>query len=162
MLILDYKLRVTQAQQSAIDEAIRTVQFVRNTCVRLWMDTRGTNDATLQRYCAELAQASPFAAQLNSMARQAAADRAWQAIARFYKNCHEKKPGKKGYPRFQKDNRSVEYKTTGWKLEPDGKRLTQHPRARHWHASADWQEGKHRNLPPEPNQAGAAGAPRRW
>jgi putative transposase len=40
------------------------------------------------------------------------------------KNCREKKPGKKGYPRFQKDNRSVEYKTSGWRLEPDGKRLT--------------------------------------
>lgn len=58
------------------------------------------------------------------MARQAAAERAWQSISRFYKNCREHKPGKKGYPRFQKDNRSVEYKTSGWKLEPDGKRLT--------------------------------------
>ena len=69
------------------------------------------------------------------MARQAAADRAWQAIARFYKNCREKKPGKKGYPRFQKDNRSVEYKTSGWKLEADGKHLTQHPRAQHCHVA---------------------------
>jgi putative transposase len=66
------------------------------------------------------------------MARQASADRAWQSIARFYKNCREKKPGTqasrrgqaKGYPRFQKDNRSVEYKTSGWKLEPDGQRIT--------------------------------------
>src|SRR5690348_8624417 len=58
------------------------------------------------------------------MARQASADRTWQSVARFYKNCCEKKPGKKGYPRFQKDNRSVEYKTSGWKLEPDGTRLT--------------------------------------
>jgi len=58
------------------------------------------------------------------MARKPAADRAWASISRFYKNCREKKPGKKGYPRFQKDNRSVEYKTSGWKLEPDGKRLT--------------------------------------
>jgi putative transposase len=65
------------------------------------------------------------------MARQAAADRAWQAVARFYKNCREQKPGTqasrrgqaKGYPRFQKDNRSVEYKTSGWKLEPDGKHI---------------------------------------
>jgi putative transposase len=31
---------------------------------------------------------------------------------------------KKGYPRFQHDNRSVEYKTTGWKLSADGKNLT--------------------------------------
>jgi transposase len=33
-------------------------------------------------------------------------------------------PGKKGYPRFQHDNRSVEYKQTGWKLSPDGKHIT--------------------------------------
>jgi hypothetical protein len=29
MLIYDYKLRVTQAQIAAIDEAIRVVQFIR-------------------------------------------------------------------------------------------------------------------------------------
>ena len=66
----------------------------------------------------------PFAARLNSQARQTSADRAWLSIARFYKKCREKKPGKKGYPRFRHDNRSVEYKATGWRLEPDGKRLT--------------------------------------
>ena len=124
VLIIECKLRTNQAQRAAIDGAIRTVQFVRNKCLRLWMDTKGTNNAALQRYCAELAQEYPFAARLNSMARQQAADRAWFSIARFYKNCREKKPGKKGYPRFQKDNRSVEYKTSGWKLEPDGKRVT--------------------------------------
>ena len=132
MLILEYKLRANQRHRAAIDEAIRTTQFIRNKCLRLWMETRGTGDAALQAYCAQLAQDFPFAARLNSMARQAAADRAWAAISRFYKNCQEHKPGKKGYPRFQKDNRSVEYKTSGWKLEPDGKYLTQHPRARHW------------------------------
>jgi putative transposase len=41
MLMLEYKLRVNQAQQSAIAEAIRTVQFIRNKAVRLWMDGRG-------------------------------------------------------------------------------------------------------------------------
>src|SRR5215472_748451 len=102
MLICEYKLRVNQAQQQAIDEAIRTVQFIRNKCLRLWMDTRGTNDAALQRYSAELAHEYPFTARLNSMARQASADRAWFAIARFYKHCREQQPGKKGYPRFQK------------------------------------------------------------
>jgi putative transposase len=124
VLILEYKLRTNQAQQAAIEEAIRATQFVRNKALRLWMDTRGTTQSDLQALCSQLAKDFPFAARLNSMARQAAADRAWQAIARFYKNCREKKPGKKGYPRFQKDNRSVEYKTSGWKLEPDGKRLT--------------------------------------
>ena len=124
MLILDYKLRTNQTQQRAIDEAIRTTQFVRNKALRLWMDGRGVSQDDLQALCAQLAQAFPFAARLNSMARQAAADRAWQAVARFYKNCRDKKPGKKGYPRFQKDNRSAEYKTSGWRLEPDGKHLT--------------------------------------
>ncbi|HEU5199537.1 MAG TPA: transposase, partial [Ktedonobacterales bacterium] len=127
MLILEYKLRANKAQQSAIDEAIRVVQFIRNKAVRLWMDGRArgrVGQYEMQALCAQLAQEYPFAARLNSMARQASADRAWQSVARFYKNCREHKPGKKGYPRFQKDNRSVEYKTSGWKLEPDGKRLT--------------------------------------
>jgi putative transposase len=124
MLVLDYKLRVNKAQQRAIDEAIRTVQFIRNKCLRRWMDGRGVGDNDLQVYCSQLAKEYPFAARLNSQARQTSADRAWLSIARFYDNCKKKKPGKKGYPRFQKDNRSVEYKTTGWKLEPEGKRLT--------------------------------------
>ena len=58
------------------------------------------------------------------MARQAAADRAWFALSRFYENGKTKQQGPKGSPRFQKDHRSVEYKTSGWKVEPDGKRLT--------------------------------------
>src|SRR5215467_8340244 len=125
MLILEYKVRPTAQQRRTIDEAIRTVQFIRNKCLRLWMDTRGTNYFDLQKYSAQLASEYPFVAKLGSQARQTSADRAWLAIARFYKNCREKKPGKKGYPRFQKDNRSVEYKaTSGWKLEPDGEHLT--------------------------------------
>ncbi len=82
------------------------------------------NKNDLQRYCAVLAKAFSFAAALNSQARQASADRAWFAIARFYENCKAKKPGKKGYPTFQHQNRSVEYKTTGWKLDPDGRHIT--------------------------------------
>jgi putative transposase len=35
MLILDYKLRLTRAQAAAMDEAIRTTQFIRNKCLRL-------------------------------------------------------------------------------------------------------------------------------
>src|SRR5579871_5934202 len=106
MLILEYKVRTNQAQQRAIDEAIRVTQFVRNKAIRLWIDTRGVSQYDMQALCAQLAKDFPFAARLNSMARQAAADRAWQSVARFYKKCREKKPGKKGYPKFQKDNRS--------------------------------------------------------
>ena len=127
MLIYEYKLDGSKAQYAAMDEAIRIVQFIRNKCLRLWIDERGgpgisKND--LQCYCAVLAKDYPFARSLNSQARQSSADRAWFAISRFYDNCKSHKPGKKGYPRFQHDNRSIEYKTTGWKLEPDGKHIT--------------------------------------
>src|SRR6266566_1435507 len=123
MLIYEYKLDGSQAQYTAIDEAIRVVKFIRNKCLRLWMDERGISRNDLQCYCAVLAKAYPFATHLNSQARQASADRAWFAISRFYDNCKSHKPGKKGYPKFQHDNRSVEYKQTGWKLEPDGKHI---------------------------------------
>ena len=124
MLTYEYKLDGSKPQYGAIDEAIRVVQFIRNKCLRLWMEQRTISKNDLQGYCAVLAKEFPFAARLNSQARQASADRAWFAIARFYDNCKTQKPGKKGYPQFQHDNRSVEYKQTGWKLEPDGKHIT--------------------------------------
>ena len=124
MLIFEYKVDASNEQSAAIEEAMRVVQFIRNKCLRLWMDERGISRNDLQCYCAVLAEDYPFATQLNSQARQASADRAWFAISRFYDNCKARKPGKKGYPRFQHDNRSVEYKQTGWKLEADGKHVT--------------------------------------
>jgi len=124
MLIYEYKLDGNPQQYQAIEEALRIVQFIRNKCLRKWMDGRGVSKNDLQCYCAVLASEYSFASLLNSQARQASADRAWFAIARFYENCKHHKPGKKGYPQFQHDNRSVEYKTTGWKLEPDGKHIT--------------------------------------
>src|SRR6266568_1061019 len=124
MLIYEYKVDGNTQQYAAIEEAIRTVQFIRNKCLRKWMDGRGISKNDLQCYCAVLAQEYSFAACLNSQARQTSADRAWFAISRFYENCRTKKPGKKGYPKFQHDNRSIEYKTTGWKLESDGKHIT--------------------------------------
>lgn len=124
MLIYEYKVTGTKKQYAAIDEAIRVVQFIRNKCLRKWMDERGVSTNDLQCYCAVLAKEYSFATLLNSQARQVAADRAWSAIERFYDNCKNHKPGKKGYPQFQHDNRSAEYKHTGWKLDPDGKHLT--------------------------------------
>jgi putative transposase len=123
MLIYEYKLDGNQQQYQAIDEAIRIVQFIRNKCLRKWMDSRGVSCNDLQCYCAVLAREYSFASLLNSLARQASADRAWTAIFRFYENCKNHKPGKKGYPQFQHDNRSVEYKQTGWKIEADGKHI---------------------------------------
>ena len=123
MLIYEYKLDGNQQQYQAIDEAIRTVQFIRNKCLRTWMDGRGISRNDLQCSCAVLAKEYSFAACLNSQARQASADRAWAAISRFYEHCKNRKPGKKGYPQFQHDNRSVEYKQTGWKIEPTGRHI---------------------------------------
>jgi putative transposase len=124
MVILEFKLVGKPRQYAALDEAIRMTQFIRNKCVRYWQDTRDVTPYDLNKYCAILACEYAFVRKLNAMARQAAAARAGAAITRFYKNCREKKPGKKGYPRFQKDCRSVEYKTTGWKLDEVRRHLT--------------------------------------
>ena len=88
------------------------------------MDGLGRCQYDLNKYCAVLAAEYPFVNELNSMARQASAERAWSAISRFFENCKKNLPGKKGYPQFQKDNRSVEYKTSGWKLGDDRKSIT--------------------------------------
>jgi putative transposase len=114
MIVLEFKAYGQQSQLNAVDEAIRTVQFIRNKALRLWMDEREIGKSDLSKYAAQLADEFPFVDELNSMARQSSAERAWSAIARFYDNCKTQVPDQKGYPQFQKDNRSVEYKTTGW------------------------------------------------
>jgi putative transposase len=128
MLVFEAKLEGTNEQYQSLDEAIRTARFVRNACLKYWMDNRDIGRYELSAYCAVLAadENFPWAGKLNSMARQASAERAWSAIARFYDNCKQSKPGKKGYPRFKKEQThgSVEYKTTGWKLSADRRYVT--------------------------------------
>ncbi|QMS87863.1 transposase [Nostoc edaphicum CCNP1411] len=124
MLVFEFKAYGKSAQLVAINDAIRTAKFIRNSCIRLWMDVKGTGKNDLQKYCAVLAANFPFANELNSMARQASAERAWSSISRFYENCKKGIPGLKGYPQFQKDCRSVEYKSSGWKLADNRKSIT--------------------------------------
>lgn len=127
MLVLEYKVKAKPQQYKAIEEAIRTVQFIRNKAIRYWIDAPKDTKIdrfALNKYSTELRNEFPFVKDLNSMAVQAAAERGWLAISRFYDNCKSKKPGKKGFPRFQKDNRSVEYKTSGWKLHATKRRIT--------------------------------------
>ena len=124
MLVFEFKTYGKSSQFQAVDEAIRTAQFVRNSCLRYWIDNPKKNKYDLNKYCAVLAATFPFADELNSQARQSSAERAWAAISRFYENCKKKIPGKKGYPQFQRNCRSVEYKATGWKLAPDRKSIT--------------------------------------
>ncbi|MEA5521979.1 transposase [Limnoraphis robusta] len=116
MIVYEFKAKGKSHQYKAIDEAIRTAQFVRNSCLRYWMDNRGLGRKELYRYNTELRAMYPFVKDLNSHACQASVERCWSAIARFFDNCKKKVPGKKGYPRFKKNSRSVEYKQSGWRL----------------------------------------------
>ena len=126
MLVIEAKLKGTTSQYNKLDEAIRTGQFIRNTCLRYWEENIGVTRNDLQKLCSVLAKnkETPWAKKLNSQARQAHADRAWVSIQRFYENCRLGKSGKKGYPRYKKFSRSIEYKNTGWKLSADRRQIT--------------------------------------
>jgi len=124
MIVLEFKAKGETTQYAAIDEAIRTSQFVRNKAIRHWMDNPGVGQKDLYRLSKTLRQKDPFVKALNSSACQAAIEKAYSAIARFYDNCKKAIPGKKGYPSFKKNCRSVEYKTSGWKLSETRKQIT--------------------------------------
>jgi putative transposase len=124
MIVLEFKLKGKPQQYRVIDDMIRTAQFIRNKALRYWMDNQSVKLSDLYKQCAVLAKEFDWAGRLNSMARQASAERAIFAIQRFFANCKANKPGKKGYPQFKKHTRSVEYKTSGWKLSSDKRSLT--------------------------------------
>ena len=128
MLVFEAKLKGTSEQYQALDEVLRTARFVRNSCLRYWMENRGIGRYDLNKYCKVLADNPkfPWVKKLNSMARQSMAERAWSAIAKFFENCKKQIPGKKGYPRFKKyqTHASVEYKTSGWRLSDEKREIT--------------------------------------
>ncbi|MFB2918710.1 MULTISPECIES: RNA-guided endonuclease InsQ/TnpB family protein [Aerosakkonema] len=123
MIVFEFKAKGKTTQYKAIDEAIRTAQFVRNKCLRFWMDHRGVGQKELYRHNTALRAEYPFVKALNSHACQVAVEWAYSSIARFYDNCRKSVPGKKGYPKFKKNCRSVEYKTSGWKLSVTRKEI---------------------------------------
>ena len=124
MLTLEFKTYGKTEQFKAIDEAIRICQFIRNKSIRIWMDGGAKSWFDLSKYCSIWAKEFDFAKKLGAMARQASAERAWAAISRFYDNCKKGVKGKRvGFPKFQKDCRSVEYKTNSWKLSADKKSI---------------------------------------
>ncbi len=123
MIVLEFKAKGKTTQYRAIDEAILTAQFVRNKAIRHWMDNQGVGQKELYRLSKTLREEFPFVKALNSSACQASIERAYSSIARFYSNCKKSIPGKKGYPTFKKNCRSVEYKTSGWKLSQDRKQI---------------------------------------
>ncbi|MDJ0649643.1 MAG: transposase [Xenococcaceae cyanobacterium MO_188.B19] len=139
MFVLEYKLRGKESQFRAIDEAIRTVQFVRNKCLRYWQDNRGVGQKDIYKHVTALRKEFSFVKDLNSTACQQACERTWTAILKFYNNCKNNIPGKKtgdinawgfprrralGYPKYSKRTRSVEFKKSGWKLNRNAKKIT--------------------------------------
>jgi putative transposase len=94
MLIVEAKLKGKDEQFRLVDEAIWTVQFVRNKALRFWMDKQGKSQYDPNKYCVVLAKEFDWANKLNSQAQQAAAEPAWSAIARFFDNCKRTISGK--------------------------------------------------------------------
>jgi putative transposase len=123
MIVLEFKAKGKTTQYAAIDEAIRTAQFVRNKSIRFWMDNRGVGQKELYRLSKLLRSEFSFVKALNSSACQASIERAYSSIACFYDNCKKSVLGKKGYPKFKKNSRSVEYKTSGWSLSETRKQI---------------------------------------
>ncbi|MCC3531615.1 MAG: transposase [Microcoleus sp. PH2017_22_RUC_O_B] len=124
MLVFEFKAYGKKEQYTAIDEAIRTGQFIRNKCLRYWMKNRGVGKKELYKYCTQLRAEFNFVKDLYSHACQAAVENVERAINRFYSNCKKKVAGKKGYPKFKKHGRSIEYKVGGWQLSECRKRIT--------------------------------------
>ncbi len=46
MITLEFKAYGKKQQYLAIDEAIRTTRFIRNSCIRYWMDNKKLTDMT--------------------------------------------------------------------------------------------------------------------
>ena len=124
MFIYEFKVNPKPTQISAINEAIRTTQFVRNKVLRFWMDNRGVGKTEMFRHNTLLRKEFKFVEDLNSHACQTAVERALKSVNRFYDNCKKQVKGKKGYPKFKKNTRSVEYKVSGWKLSENRKHIT--------------------------------------
>lgn len=88
------------------------------------MDNSCVGKTEMFRYNTLLRKEFKFVNDLNSHACQTAVERVLKAVNRFYDNCKKQIPGKKGYPKFKKHSRSVEYKVSGWKLSDNRKHIT--------------------------------------
>ncbi|MBD2205400.1 IS200/IS605 family element transposase accessory protein TnpB [Calothrix sp. FACHB-1219] len=120
MIVYEAKAQATKEQLLKINEVLRTALFVRNSCLRYWLDGHAKTGFELNKYTKVLSDNPdfPWVSKLNSTARQAMAERVWAAISRFFDNCKKNIPGKKGFPKFRRFQTrfSVEYKQSGWSL----------------------------------------------
>lgn len=49
MLVIEAKLYGNQPQYQKLDEMIRTTTFVRNSCIKYWMDNKGIGQYDLSK-----------------------------------------------------------------------------------------------------------------
>lgn len=96
MSIYEYKVNPKPNQKLAIDEAIRTHQFIRNKVLRYWVDNQGVGKTEMFRYNTALRAEFKFVDDLNSHACQTAVERVLKAVNRFYDRCKKQIQGKKG------------------------------------------------------------------
>ncbi|MBD2207038.1 transposase, partial [Calothrix sp. FACHB-1219] len=94
MIVYEAKAETTKEQLFKINEVLRTALFVRNSCLRYWLDSHAKTGFDLNKYTKVLSDNPdfPWVSKLNSTARQAMAERAWAAISRFFDNCKKKIP----------------------------------------------------------------------
>lgn len=107
MFVYEFKVKPKPQQVLAIEEVIRTYQFVRNKVLRYWIDNRGVGKTEMFRYNTLLRKEFKFVEDLNSHACQTAVERVLKAVNRFYANCKKKVIGKKGYPKFVRREKSL-------------------------------------------------------
>ncbi len=116
MSALESNLVATAEQFTLIDKTTRMFQLIRNQALCHGIDTKGAPKYDLNKSRATLIKAFDFA---NKITRQSAVKTTWTTVSRFFDNYKKNSVGKKGEPKFQKDNCLVEYKTTGWKASDD-------------------------------------------
>ncbi len=113
MIVLEFKAKGKTTQYTAIDEAIRTAQFVRNKSIRFWMDNRGVGQKQMYRLSKSLRSEFPFVKALNSSACQASIERAYSSIARFTTTA-------KSLFRVKRDIQSSRKILAQWSIKPLG------------------------------------------
>ena len=64
MFVIEYKVKAKKTQYIAIDEAIRTTQFIRNKALRYWEDNHGATKYDLNKQCKLLAEEFEWAKRL--------------------------------------------------------------------------------------------------
>ncbi len=74
MLVFEAKLEGEKHQYEKLDEAIPTARFVRNCCIKYWIENKAIGRYELSAYCKVLTDEFSWANKLNSMARQAWAE----------------------------------------------------------------------------------------